>query len=407
MKKGFTLIELLVVIVIIMILAAVLFPVYSKVQEKALATRCLSNLKQIGLGMALYANEHGGYMVPFGLVDETLGPDGKFKARDAICGIPILSWVENLGPYLKTKDVFRHGPKDTAQPCAWGPVQWAGQIGGIGPGQWGYGGNFLVRTLAYQLNPVVHMRNGAIGWNDGSAGPSNSCATFRADFDAFVNGGTYVNPNTGAVSIYDGSYFERLGGDGSFKGWAPTLHESQMHQPTRLISAIDSRAAYVDGGSRYSWGAGRTGWGQPSMAGQSNRISTPHSDYANVLYCDGHVGQMKQRGVWAESEREAAAWTNSPYDDGGLYNRMGTADTLDDVYYTNIIPYRHHGISVAWYPDNETIFEMDGTYGEYNTVGRPLGPSVAGTAVDRFALYGSAPSTYWTGQAFPYPYQPD
>src|ERR1700760_2336700 len=52
--KGFTLIELLVVIAIIAILAAILFPVFAQVREKARATACLSNLKQIGLGVTQY-----------------------------------------------------------------------------------------------------------------------------------------------------------------------------------------------------------------------------------------------------------------------------------------------------------------------------------------------------------------
>ena len=55
---GFTLIELLVVIAIIAILAAILFPVFARARENARKTNCLSNLKQLGMGMLQYAQDY-------------------------------------------------------------------------------------------------------------------------------------------------------------------------------------------------------------------------------------------------------------------------------------------------------------------------------------------------------------
>ncbi|MFP4250912.1 MAG: DUF1559 domain-containing protein [Armatimonadota bacterium] len=93
MKRGFTLIELLVVIAIIAILAAILFPVFARAREKARQSSCLSNLKQIGLAIQMYAQDYDERLAPY----YVLSPDASTRAS---------GWYDCLYPYTKNEQMF-------------------------------------------------------------------------------------------------------------------------------------------------------------------------------------------------------------------------------------------------------------------------------------------------------------
>ncbi len=102
-RRAFTLIELLVVIAIIAILAAILFPVFARAREKARQTSCLSNMKQLELGLIMYAGDY----------DQTNIWDRIGTTMPAAAGGPYANncgtfywWGDIIQPYVKNQQIL-------------------------------------------------------------------------------------------------------------------------------------------------------------------------------------------------------------------------------------------------------------------------------------------------------------
>ena len=254
-SRGFTLIELLVVIAIIALLAAILFPVFSRARENARRSSCASNLKQIGLGLIQYHQDYDEVLIaPFyGSIGNSNGDD-------------YYKWMDAIYPYVKSEQIF-DCPSNSRSDLKY---EYAGP--GTGNSSANYGSYSINATYleSGRKSPVSIVPSVALVlWN--SPGPFLSKSS-RIESPATTY---WVSENTvGTLMKYGGSGNSTTSGlNYQYIIWTQgsDAPRDSTNSPTDdiLFGEIN--------GSTYS-----TGWAQR------------HLKTMNVLFCDGHVKALNK-----------------------------------------------------------------------------------------------------------------
>jgi len=275
-RKAFTLIELLVVIAIIAILAAILFPVFAQAKAAAKKTTCLSNVKQLGLALNMYANDFDDTVVPndSGVYYTepgypSSGPGGSPSTRF------LNTWHTLLQPYVKNLGLFVC-PSATATTGLYPTYDYTpSSPWGVGNQYGGYMESSLTLNNYYWYGPVS-----AYGAFQSGDTKSMTAIESPATFAFVVDGGNGPGSN--------GWYYQFIGWGGGF-----TL---QMDGATPILET--------------------NGYAQGDIFGR-------HVGAANVSWCDGHAKSL-----------QLSALGKSVYDpsvQGCIYTYLSSKDVSGDA----------------------------------------------------------------------------
>jgi prepilin-type N-terminal cleavage/methylation domain-containing protein/prepilin-type processing-associated H-X9-DG protein len=259
--RGFTLIELLVVIAIIAILAAILFPVFAQAREKARQTSCLSNEKQLALGIIQYVQDY----------DETF-PLGLDQNWDG-------TWASFVQPYVKNYDVFRC-PDETSTKVLPG-VQFP----------WGI-------ALSY-------ASNGWVNWN----GNLNHDYGVMTEAQSWIDNGN-VTKTMADVPRPSESIMVAEKHNGDVVTWKPSYNGVISDWGTGDIFLGFDDGFCAPG----QLPNGKLATTLPYPTGPNGAVSADHSTFANFAFIDGHCKAMKPSATRPNGD------TTPPSDSADMWN---------------------------------------------------------------------------------------
>lgn len=238
-------------IAIIAILAAILFPVFARAREKARQATCLSNTKQIGLGVMQYVQD---YDECFPNSKITYPPDGSDGSTWwAMTTLPMM-----LQPYMKSWGVW-------SCPSQLDPaVQWYTDSGA--PSQYS-----CAYPMHYSFNSRVHPPTGGWYWHDWTVSYKGTRKLAQIAEPASTISGYCIRPSTPGISLY-----------GDFADWL-WIRYSTYTGYYGSPSGYDPAATHIEGSS-YWFCDGHSKWLKCDKMPEQFDWSSPAGQITNQMF---------------------------------------------------------------------------------------------------------------------------